>query len=358
MRPSRRRQLAEAERREVQADQRAARAETEVRRLRAALDILPVGVVVADQHGAVVYRNRQGADLTGARGPDILVAQAVAELLAEARQAGPLSSTLELHGPPPRTLRVSARPIRDGTDLGAVAVSEDISSRRQLEATRRDFVANVSHELRTPVGALSVLTEALAGEEDPETTRRLAAHIAQESERLGRIIEDLLDLSRIEGEPAERETHVELDALLDAAVERVRPVAERHQVEIRTAPVRPSLAVVGDESQLVSAVANLLDNAVKYSEARSSVDLRGGETDGWIEVIVRDRGIGIPSKDLERIFERFYRVDRARSRQTGGTGLGLAIVRHVATNHGGDIRVESTEGMGSTFTLRLPAADS
>jgi two-component system sensor histidine kinase SenX3 len=357
MRRSRRQHVADLERRHAEAEERARRTELEARRLRAALDLLPMGVVVADQRGSIVFRNRLGSELAGARGADILVAQAIGELLADAREAGPRSSTLELHGPPPRTLVVSAQPIGNGR-AGAVAISEDISFRRQLEATRRDFVANVSHELRTPVGALTVLTEALAGEEDPETTRRLAAHIAEESERLGRIIEDLLDLSRIEGEPAESEAHVPVDALLEAAMERVQPVAARQQVTIRAAAVAPSLALLGDESQLVSAVANLLDNAVKYSEPGSSVDLEARPDGTWVDVVVRDRGIGIPSKDLERIFERFYRVDRARSRQTGGTGLGLAIVRHVASNHGGEIRVRSTEGVGSTFTLRLPTADS
>jgi two-component system sensor histidine kinase SenX3 len=354
MRPKRRRQLANAKRLENQAKEWAARAESETLRLRAALDALPVGVVVADESGSVVFRNRLGVDLAEARGADVLVAQAANELLAAARNGAPQSRTLELHGPPPRTLVVSAEAIGEG-NLGTVAISEDISLRRQAEMTRRDFVANVSHELRTPVGALTVLADALVGQEDPPTTRRLAARIAKETERLDQIIEDLLDLSRLEGAGPQPETRVSLDAVVAAALDRVLPLAGKRQVALKRAKVPTGAQVLGDESQLVSAVANLLDNAIKYSEAGSNVDLKVRVKAEWTEVVVRDHGIGIPSKDLERVFERFYRVDRARSRQTGGTGLGLAIVRHVATNHGGEVLVRSTEGQGSSFTLRLPA---
>jgi two-component system sensor histidine kinase SenX3 len=175
-----------------------------------------------------------------------------------------------------------------------------------------------------------------------------------EAERLGRIIEDLLDLSRIEAEEAPSREPVPVRVVVAEAVERLRPVAEHRGIRLESDEPAYTLAIVGDRRQLVSALHNLLDNAIKYSEVGSSVHVVVRHEDDTIEIDVADHGIGIPSRDLERIFERFYRVDRARSRDTGGTGLGLAIVRHVASNHGGDVRVTSREGAGSTFTLRLP----
>ena len=240
--------------------------------------------------------------------------------------------------------------------IGAVAVVDDISQRRRLEDVRRDFVANVSHELKTPVGALSLLAETLDGEDDPEIVGRLSARVAAEADRLGRIIDDLLDLSRIEANESPVQEDVALQRILQEAIDPLRAVAHSHDIEIQVVKAAPTLAIPGDRRDLVSAVGNLVDNAVKYSEpgSRVTVDVSWGRQ--WIDISVSDQGIGIPSRDLERIFERFYRVDRARSRSTGGTGLGLAIVRHVAVNHGGSVSVRSVEGEGSTFTLRLPVA--
>jgi two-component system sensor histidine kinase SenX3 len=238
--------------------------------------------------------------------------------------------------------------------LGVVAVLHDVSERHRVDAVRRDFVANVSHELRTPVGALRVLAETLQDERDIDVAHRLAARILTEADRATRIIEDLLDLSRIEAEGVRVRRRVAVADLVTEAAERVRPAAEHCDVTLDVAPPDPAVAVDGDDRQLVSALANLLDNAVKYSEPGSTVGVRVTTPDGWVEVAVSDQGVGIPAKDLARIFERFYRVDRARSRATGGTGLGLAIVRHVVANHDGDVRVESREGEGSTFTVRLP----
>jgi two-component system sensor histidine kinase SenX3 len=183
---------------------------------------------------------------------------------------------------------------------------------------------------------------------------RLSHRMRTEAERLGRIIEDLLDLSRIEAEEAPNREPVPVRLVIAEAVERLRPVAEHRGIRLEVDEPAYALAVVADRRQLVSALHNLLDNAIKYSEPGSSVNVVVRHDDEAIEIEVADHGIGIPSRDLERIFERFYRVDRARSRDTGGTGLGLAIVRHVASNHGGDVRVMSREGAGSTFTLRLP----
>ncbi|MCB1017231.1 MAG: sensor histidine kinase, partial [Acidimicrobiales bacterium] len=216
----------------------------------------------------------------------------------------------------------------------------------------RDFVANISHELKTPVGALALLAEALiaADEEDRE---RLARRMLTEAHRVGNTIDDLLSLSRIEADQGAEWEPVAVDAVIHEAASRARSAAEQRGIRIET-PTTPPIAVVGDLRQLVSAVFNLLDNAVKYSDPGSAVVVGARQSGNWVELVVSDHGPGIPARDLERIFERFYRVDRARSRETGGTGLGLAIVRHVANNHGGVVSVDSREGEGSTFTLRLP----
>ncbi|HEX6476204.1 MAG TPA: ATP-binding protein, partial [Acidimicrobiales bacterium] len=240
--------------------------------------------------------------------------------------------------------------------LGIVAVLEDVSDRRRLEAVRRDFVANVSHELKTPVGALSLLAETLLAEHDPEVSQRLAGRIQFESLRVNRIIEDLLDLSRIEAEEHPPREPLLASLIMAEAVERVRSAAEQRSVKLLVDEPEPPVTLMGDRRQLVAALNSLLENAVKYSDEGSSVEVFGRANGGWVELVVRDQGIGIPSRDLERIFERFYRVDHGRSRQTGGTGLGLSIVRHVANNHQGLVHVDSREGEGSTFTLRLPAS--
>jgi two-component system sensor histidine kinase SenX3 len=325
--------------------------------LRHALDALPQAVVVHDENGAVVFRNRRADNLVSPRHADALAAQAVDEVLATAVETGGASRTLELYGPPRRTLDLTGEAIRnpDGQVVGAMAVIDDVSERRRLEDVRRDFVANVSHELRTPVGALALLAEALRDEHDDMVVDRLAGRISDEAVRVGRIIEDLLDLSRMEADSSLPRDIVSLPIAVAVAVERVQQSAAQRGVSIETASVEHVPDVQGDERQLVSAFANLLDNAVKYSDVGAEVSVVIAHEGAWVEVTVHDQGVGIPSSDLERVFERFYRVDRARSRQTGGTGLGLAIVRHVANNHGGEVTVESREGEGSTFRLRLPA---
>ncbi|HUR78982.1 MAG TPA: ATP-binding protein [Acidimicrobiales bacterium] len=320
-------------------------------KLRAALDALPVGVAIADRDGKVAYRNRRARSLAGARDADVLAARVVDEQLASGVSQ---RQTVDLHGPPPRSFEVTTAPLDVGGEtVGTLAVVEDVTERRHIDAMRRDFVANVSHELRTPVGALGVLAETLADERDQATIGRLCQRIAAEADRAGRIIEDLLDLSRIEAEGAAHRAELAVGDLVTASVERVAPTAERSDVRIAVNAVA-ELQVLADEAQLLSALTNLLDNAVKYSDAGSVVHVEVTQAEGDVVISVRDEGIGIPTRDLERIFERFYRVDRARSRQTGGTGLGLAIVRHVAANHGGDVTVSSREGEGATFTLRLP----
>ncbi len=502
-------------------------------RLRRSLDAFPQGVVLCDENATVVYRNARANALMTSRHGDALAAQAVTELLEDAWDAGDAERTLDLYGPPRRTLLVRARLIDDGRrPLGVIAIIEDVSERRRLEEIRRDFVANVSHELKTPMGALGLLAETLVAEPDAEVARRLANRIHSEAFRVSRIIDDLLDLSRIESEEAPPREPVLVSLVMAEAVERVRAAAEQRHITISMEEPRPPVVVLGDRRQLVSAMHALVENAVTYSYDGSNVTVGaevapatlaaasspwGGSPSGPVgsppggapsgppggapggapgsppgvapsgppavgvtppastvvvapgiastmhpspalsparpsspalsparpsspapnaaaqpgqgsgepgtehqgarentppedggragapraeradsqppaaqvpeptpqadsgeptaapvvqapnggvtvarpprenvRISVVDHGVGIPARDLDRIFERFYRVDHGRSRETGGTGLGLSIVRHVANNHQGWVEVESREGEGSTFTLVLP----
>ncbi len=232
---------------------------------------------------------------------------------------------------------------------------EDRTETRRVEEIRRDFVANVSHELKTPIGAMALLAEALLdAADDPEAVRRFAGHIQQESGRLSDLVHEIIELSRLQGEDSlHRAVRVELDDLVAEAVDVSRASAAAVNIELVHGG-RPGLAVRGDRRQLVMALRNLIDNAIHYSPAHTRVAVGVRRAGAVAEIAVTDQGIGIPATDLGRIFERFYRVDPARSRATGGTGLGLSIVKHVAANHGGEVTVWSVEGAGSTFTLRLP----
>jgi len=208
--------------------------------------------------------------------------------------------------------------------------------------------------MKTPVAALSLLAETLDGEDDPDVVARLLTRVAAEAERLGRIIDDLLDLSRIEANETPPQEIVPLGAIVGQAVELLRSAANSSEVRLEVDDPPRHLAVPGNRLDLVSAVRNLVDNAIKYSERGSLVQVRTRVDGDAVEISIIDQGVGIPDRDKERIFERFYRVDRARSRLTGGTGLGLSIVRNVAVKHSGSVHVDSREGEGSTFTLRLP----
>ena len=286
---------------------------------------------------------------------DALAAQAVTELLENAWQDGSAERTLDLYGPPRQTLTVRTRLIDDGRrPLGVIAIIDDVSERRRLEEIRRDFVANVSHELKTPIGALGLLAETLTVEPDPEVAQRLASRIHAEAFRVSRIIDDLLDLSRIESEEAPPREPIYINLVMAEAVERVRAAAEQRRITIELDEPDPPVHVLGDRRQLVSAIHSLLENAVTFSYEDGAVQVAGSQDDGEVRLSVADTGVGIPARDLERIFERFYRVDHGRSREPGGTGLGLSIVRHVASNHQGRVEVDSREGEGSTFTLVLP----
>ncbi|HUZ19953.1 MAG TPA: ATP-binding protein [Acidimicrobiales bacterium] len=324
-------------------------------RLRRALDTLPQAVLVCDEHGEPVFRNARAIALMGNRHGDALAAQAVDELLAATAPGASEERTLELYGPPRRTLNVRTQSIDNGQRaLGVIAVIEDVSERRRLEEVRRDFVANVSHELKTPMGALGLLAETLLAETEPAVSQRLAQRIHTEAFRISRIIDDLLDLTRIESEESPPREPVLVNLVMAEAAERVRAAADQRNVDLTLDEPSPPVAVLGDRRQLTSAVYNLLENAVKFSYEGGVVECRGWTENDEVLISVNDKGIGIPARDLERVFERFYRVDHGRSRSTGGTGLGLAIVRHVAQNHHGTVQVDSREGEGATFTLRLP----
>ncbi len=333
--------------------------EVERESLAGALAAFEDGVVVVDATGTEVMRNAAAERFRGARHADVLVEDAVRALLEPALRGERAERELQLFGPPREVLQVRAGPLYRGDRIiGAAAFVRDVSELRRVESVRRDFVANVSHELKTPIGALALLAETMAAGDDSPVNTQLADRVQHEAGRLGRIVDDLLDLSLIEAQEAPSREPVPVHVVLHEAAERVRGAADAVGIPLTVPPVATDLVVTGDRSQLVSAVTNLLDNAVKYSEPGQPVEVDAVGVDGSVCISVRDHGIGIPSRDLERIFERFYRVDRARSRATGGTGLGLSIVRHVAQAHGGDVTVESTEGEGSTFRLRVPLPSS
>jgi two-component system sensor histidine kinase SenX3 len=237
---------------------------------------------------------------------------------------------------------------------------DDVTESRRVEAIRRDFVANVSHELKTPVGALALLAEAIQeSSDDPASVRRFADRMTHEAYRLNRLVQELLDLSRLQSADAAPGTHrVSMLRVVGEAVDRTRLAAQAKDITVVMVEDGETPVVIGDERQLTTAVSNLLANAVTYSPEGTRVVVGVRLRDQAVEVSVADEGIGIAESDQERVFERFYRADPARSRATGGTGIGLAIVKHVATNHGGAVSVWSMEGTGSTFTIRLPLADT
>jgi two-component system, OmpR family, sensor histidine kinase SenX3 len=324
-------------------------------RLERALNEVEQGIVVCDARGEVVSRNSSSLAFVDARHGEALVEAAVQDLITAALRGRRDTRDLQLHGPPQRTLQVQGAPLFADSELvGAIAVIDDVTEQKRIDAVRRDFVANVSHELKTPIGAIALLAETLADERDVAVAQRLSGRLRDESFRVSRIVDDLLTLSRIEGDDSPRFAHLAVAGIVAEAVARVHAVADHRGVSIEINDIDPGIEVLGDRGQLLSALANLLDNAVKYSEPNSSIEVTVAANREAVSLVVRDYGIGIPSRDLERIFERFYRVDKARSRDTGGTGLGLSIVRHIARNHGGDVTVSSREGSGSTFTLSIP----
>jgi len=333
-------------------------------RLERALDHLELGVAICDDQGRIVFQNRRATELLGVE-PDEKVSLKVQDLLLSAAEGRSQQRTLDIPGPRPLALAVSAEPLDDKwRTVGGVLVLGDQSEQQHQEGVRRDFVSNISHELKTPVGALALLAETLSTEHDLVVVNRLARRVQVEAKRVERVVDDLIDLSRLQSEEDPVREPVAVHLIVAQAAERVRNLAQDKEMTINFGEPPQRLWVLGDRRQLVSAVYNLLENAVKYSPAGSLIEVRGragkdeesGEPNGQVEISVRDEGIGIPERDHERIFERFYRVESTRSATSGGTGLGLSIVRHVVGNHAGSVEVDSEEGLGSTFTLLLPAA--
>lgn len=244
--------------------------------------------------------------------------------------------------------------------LGAryiLLLAEDRTESYRLEEVRRDFIANISHELKTPIGAVSLLAEALVSASDePDQVKRFAKRLTKESERLARITQEIIELSRLQATDAlTRADLVDIDHVVAVAIDQNRVVADSHKINLVSGG-DAGAEVYGDETLLVTALHNLIANAIQYSPEGSRIGIGVSQVDGIVELAVTDQGVGIPEDELDRVFERFFRSDPARSRNTGGSGLGLSIVKHVVQNHGGDIRVWSQPGNGSTFTIRLPEA--
>ena len=279
-------------------------------------------------------------------------------LVRAVRRSGAIQeTTMELPRGPLGTgthdLLVRVIPL-DAEGLICILIFDD-SEMRRLDSIRRDFVANISHELKTPIGALSILSEAVLGaSDDPDAIVRFATRMQSESKRLSDLVQEIINLSRLQDDdPLKNAKVIDLNEVLLSAIDQSELNANARKIELIYSE-QAMARILGDQSQILMAISNLIENAINYSPEGTRVAIALRVNDGVAEVSITDQGIGIPEKDLERIFERFYRVDPARSRATGGTGLGLSIVKHVATNHGGDVLVWSVGNAGSTFTLRFP----
>ena len=325
--------------------------------------LMPLGAAVVDRLRDVVYHNGRAKELglVRERQLDEEAWQAARRTLAggadvefdllPGKRPVPGRSGVAVHG--------QARLLSDADRRFAVVFVYDHSEYARMEATRRDFVANVSHELKTPVGAMSVLAEALlSSADDPETVRRFGEKVLVEATRLGNMVSELIELSRLQG--AERLPDmgaVDVDSIVAEAISRHKVPADNADITVRTDEAS-GMQMMGEQALLVTALANLVSNAIAYSPRGSLVSISRHRRGENIEIAVTDRGIGIARKDQERVFERFFRADKARSRATGGTGLGLAIAKHVAANHNGSIGLWSQLGTGSTFTLSIPDFDA
>jgi two-component system sensor histidine kinase SenX3 len=321
------------------------------------LSIIPSASLVVSADGTVLRASARALTLGIVNHNSVAVSDIVEIVGKVAEDGSAREQTLRVRRPPLGRelleLRIRVAPLSSGAILVLI---DDLAEERRVDAVRRDFVANVSHELKTPVGALSILAEAvLSSVDDPEQVQHFAEKMQTEAKRIGSLIQDVIDLSRLQSDdPMNRAELVDTDQLINRAIEEVRTIATGLEIEIIRGE-HIDAPILGDRGQLLTALRNLLTNAISYSAAGTRVSVTAREVDGIVEISVKDAGIGIPPHDLDRIFERFYRVDPARSRGTGGTGLGLAIVKHVCQNHGGECTVWSEVGTGSTFTLRLPA---
>ena len=328
-----------------------------------------VALVVLNRQGEIAAISPSAAVLLAGGASAILPRVLLDSVVARVASSNEVwSEAVDVFGPPSRTLTLRASPLptnqtrvstSEGSSTSAVVVHiEDTTEIQRAEVARRDMVTNISHELRTPIGAVALLAETLTAEDDPATMRHLAGRIELETERLTATLQDVLALSRLEASgPADR-SETDMAELVKACCAKLRPSAERAGIELTIGRLDDRLTILADPALIKRAIENLLENAIKYSDKGEpvlveavAVDCPEGE---FAAVSVKDTGIGIPLRERKRIFERFYRVDRARGRDTGGSGLGLAIVRHVAVSHDGHVDVDSLEGVGSTFTLRIP----
>jgi signal transduction histidine kinase len=339
---------------EARSDIALAEARRQVQLLEHILDETEEGVMLVDRSAAVQLANASARRIlglgSGATSP-MLDAIGLTLLVARAMRIGaPISEEREVHLPSRRTLSLRASPF----EAGALVLVSDMTAARRLEGIRKEFAANVSHELKTPVAGIGLIAEQLghAMSEDPAAATRFADQLAAETERLGNLVRDLLDLNRIESDVPLVVTEVDAFDIAADVVERMRALADAKQI---TLTLDGSAARFrADASQVATALTNLVDNAVRYSPLAAEVRIKVARKVDHVWFVVEDDGPGIPSNEIGRIFERFYRVDKARARATGGTGLGLAIVKHVVERHGGRVEAFSDSGHGSTFTLVLP----
>ncbi len=320
----------------------------------AVLSVLRSSALVVDGSDAVLKASAPAIAMGLVRDHEITVRE-LAELVRQVRRDGQIRETellVQRQGLPPRHVTARVAPLSSQLVLALV---EDRTRERRVESIRRDFVANVSHELKTPVGAIKLLSDAVIdASDDPEAVQRFAGRMHTESERLARLVQQIIELSRLQGDdPLDEPVAVEADKIVARAIDESLTDAAARQIELVHNGAE-GLVLLGNREQVAVAVGNLVANAVAYSPEGSSVVVGATGHDTTVDITVTDQGIGIPAHELDRIFERFYRVDPARHRSTGGTGLGLSIVKHVAASHGGEVRVWSVEGQGSTFTLTLP----
>lgn len=324
----------------------------------AVLSVLRSSAVIVDDSDVVLKASAPAYAMGLVRGTS-LVTPELASLVSEVRRDGQIRET-ELVMPRPQapSRHVTVRVAPLGSRL-VLALVEDRTRERRVESVRRDFVANVSHELKTPVGAIRLLAEAVhEAADDPDAVQKFSDRMLLESDRLTVLVQQVIELSRLQGdEPLDSPLPMSLDDVIGLAVDTSAIDAATKGISVVTGGER-GLKVLGNEEQVTTAVANLVANAVHYSEPDSTVLVTTRAEDEYVAISVVDQGIGIPRLEIDRIFERFYRVDPARHRSTGGTGLGLSIVKHVAATHGGEVKVWSEEGQGSTFTLTLPRAEA
>jgi two-component system sensor histidine kinase SenX3 len=334
---------------------------TRMARFETAAALAPVGIVIMDEFGEKVFENAVAAECTAPTADDAVLGLRLRSLFAEAADFDEsIEQEIELYSPSPRTMLLQAIPVFEGSKrTGTVAFIEDLTTTSRLDSIRSDFIANASHELKTPLGAMRLLADALLATDRPEVSRDLAERIQGEAGRMTRLVEDILDLALIEQARPQAEAVDICDVARDA-VEQSKVLAETTGVAVQLS-CAPAI-LNADRRQLVSAIANLVENAINYTAAKGIDQPAPVEVtvqrEGDLAVIeVEDHGIGIPDRHQDRVFERFYRVDRGRSRASGGTGLGLAIVRHVVQNHEGEISLRSVSGVGSTFRIELPALE-